>query len=79
MTRPSKPRSTPMIPAPVPRFVGRCCARCKTPYWCGNGYCDCHADERENGPRIPRTFAQLLAMGSELDTAYKAAIEGGRR
>ncbi len=26
-------------------MLGRCCARCKTPYGCGRGVCGCHADD----------------------------------
>lgn len=28
----------------VEEQVGRCCAKCKTPYMCGNHICGCHGD-----------------------------------
>ena len=52
---------TPTTPVPTGYFRGRCCAKCKTPYNCGNSGCACHADEKRQDPRqiIARTVADL--------------------
>jgi hypothetical protein len=37
----------------------RCCARCKSPYFCGNPDCKCHT---------PQTLEQLMATIERTDT-----------
>ena len=38
-----------------------CCAKCKTPYWCGNAGCACH--EKSRAKNAERQHGLMVAGG----------------
>lgn len=53
----------------------RCCARCKTPYSCGNPFCTCHPPT----PEVEEARTRIRAEAAKLQARFAMDEQRGNR